>query len=208
MAITMKLVTHPWMPRDIVGGNLALDLVNTVSGWNNDPEDWVPDIASFLVWARTCGVLDTREQSEAARRAKDSPVSAQRVLASMKELRFALWGLTDSLEHRRPAQPGDLTVIDEWRRRLAISQHAIVRHLKIDFTINRDISALELPGLRVTAAALSFLENLPATRIKTCSAQDCGWKFVDESKNRSRRWCDMAVCGNLAKTRQYRARNG
>jgi predicted RNA-binding Zn ribbon-like protein len=203
----MKLVNHQWIPRDIVGGSLALDLVNTVSGWNYDPEDWVPDIASFLVWARTCGVLDTREQSEATRHAKDSAVAAERVLASVKELRFALWSLVDSLEHRKPALPAFLTVIDEWRRRLALSEHAIVRRNRIDFAINPHISALELPGLRVATAALPFLNTLPGTRIKTCGARDCGWKFVDQSKNGSRRWCDMAVCGNLAKTRQYRARN-
>jgi predicted RNA-binding Zn ribbon-like protein len=203
----MKQVNHPWMPRDIVGGNLALDLVNTVSGWSNDPEEWVPDIASLLVWARTCGVLDPREQSEAARHAKDSPAAAERVLASVRELRLALWGVINSLEHRKPAEPGDLTVIDEWRRRLALSEQIIVRRNNVDFAINRDVSALELPGLRVTAAALSFLKDIPAARIKTCPARDCGWKFVDQSKNRSRRWCDMAVCGNLAKARQYRTRN-
>jgi len=206
--ISMELVNHRWIPRDIVGGNLALDLVNTVSGWNSGPEDWVPDIASFLVWARTCGVLDEAEENAAARRAKDSPAAAERVLASVRELRFALRGLIDSLEHRKPADPGDLSVVDEWRRRLALSQQIVVRRKKVEFTINRDISALELPGLRVTAAALSFLKNLPTARIKTCRARDCGWKFVDHSRNRSRRWCDMAVCGNLAKTRQYRARNG
>src|ERR1700674_3597514 len=115
----MKAVTHRWIPDDIVGGSSALDLVNTVSGWNHDPEDWVPDIASFLVWARTCDLLDTREKNEAARRAESSLVAADRVLASVKELRFALWGLIDSLEHRKPAKPGDLSVINEWSRRLA-----------------------------------------------------------------------------------------
>jgi predicted RNA-binding Zn ribbon-like protein len=203
----MKMVNHRWVPGDIVGGSSALDLVNTVSGWNHDPEDWVPDIASFLVWARTCGVLATWEKNEAARRAEVSPVAADRILASVKELRFALWSLIDSLEHRKPAKPGDLSVINEWRRRLVFSQHVIVSRNNIDFAIDRDISMLELPGLRVAAAALSLLKDLPAVRIKTCPAYDCGWKFVDQSKNRSRRWCDMAVCGNLAKARQYRARN-
>jgi len=126
----MKLVNHSWIPRDIVGGNLALDLVNTVSGWNSDPEDWVPDIASFLVWARTSGVLDEGEQNAAARHAKDSPAAAERVLASVKELRFALQGLIDSFEHRKPAEPGDLSVIDEWRRRLALSEQIIVRRTR------------------------------------------------------------------------------
>jgi predicted RNA-binding Zn ribbon-like protein len=203
----MRVVNHCWIPGDIVGGSAALDLVNTVSGWNHDPEDWVPDITNFLVWARTCGVLDKEEQNAAARHAKNSPPSAERVLASVKELRFALRGLIGALEHREPAQPSDLSVIDDWRRRLAVSEQIIVRRNKIDFTISPDISALELPGLRVTAASLSLLKDFPAARIKTCAARDCGWKFVDQSKNRSRRWCDMAVCGNLAKARHYRSRN-
>jgi predicted RNA-binding Zn ribbon-like protein len=203
----MRLVNHRWIPRDIVGGNSALDLVNTVSGWNRDPEDWVPDIASFLIWAHMCHLLDTREKNEAARRPDASPVAAERVLASMKELRFALWALLDSLEHRKPAKPGDLSVMNEWARRLAFSEQVIVARNKLDFAFNRDISVLEFPALRVTAAALSLLKNPPAARIKTCPGRNCGWKFLDQSKNKSRRWCDMSVCGNLAKARKYRAHN-
>jgi predicted RNA-binding Zn ribbon-like protein len=43
-------------------------------------------------------------------------------------------------------------------------------------------------------------------RIKACAAEDCQWAFYDESRNRSRTWCTMEVCGNRAKTRSYRAR--
>lgn len=204
----MRAVNHRWLPGDIVGGSLALDLVNTVSGWTHDPEDWIPDITSFFAWARICGVLDTRANSEAVGLAERSSVAADRVLASVKELRFALWSLIDSFEHRRPAGASYLSVLNEWRRRLALSEEVIVRRNKIDFSINRDISVLDLPGLRVTAAALSLLNEFPAERIKTCPGPGCDWKFVDRSKNRSRRWCDMAVCGNLVKSRQYRVRNG
>src|SRR5690348_2156809 len=64
---SMKPVKHQWIAGDIVGGNSALDLVNTVSGWGYDPEDWVPEVASFLVWARLSGVLDEGERKQAAR---------------------------------------------------------------------------------------------------------------------------------------------
>ncbi len=203
----MKPVNHHWIARDIIGGNSALDLVNTVSGWGCDPEDWVPDVASFLVWARMSGVLDKRETEQAARLVESSP-AAERVLASVKGLRFALWSLISSLQHRKPAKPGDLSVINDWMRRLALAEQVAVKRGKINFAINRDISLLELTGLRVTAAALSLLRNPPAGRIKTCPGENCDWKFLDRSKNRSRRWCDMAVCGNVAKAREYRARNG
>ena len=43
-------------------------------------------------------------------------------------------------------------------------------------------------------------------RIKACAAADCQWAFYDQSRNRSRTWCTMDVCGNRAKTRSYRAR--
>jgi predicted RNA-binding Zn ribbon-like protein len=45
-----------------------------------------------------------------------------------------------------------------------------------------------------------------ADRIKVCRNDECGWLFFDESRNRSRQWCDMAACGSRMKARAYRAR--
>ncbi|MFE0027325.1 CGNR zinc finger domain-containing protein [Amycolatopsis sp. NPDC059021] len=43
-------------------------------------------------------------------------------------------------------------------------------------------------------------------RLKICPADDCLWAFYDESRNRSRQWCSMRVCGNREKARSWRAR--
>ena len=40
-------------------------------------------------------------------------------------------------------------------------------------------------------------------RVKECDNETCRWLFVDMSKNRSRRWCDMKDCGNRAKARRH-----
>ena len=45
-------------------------------------------------------------------------------------------------------------------------------------------------------------------RLKACRRDVCGWLFYDRSRNRSARWCQMAVCGNRTKTRAYRSRRG
>ena len=45
-------------------------------------------------------------------------------------------------------------------------------------------------------------------RIKICPADDCLWAFYDESRNRSRTWCSMQVCGNRVKARTFRKRGG
>lgn len=44
-------------------------------------------------------------------------------------------------------------------------------------------------------------------RLKACSADPCGWAFVDRSRNASRHWCSMRVCGNREKARAFRARH-
>lgn len=62
------------------------------------------------------------------------------------------------------------------------------------------------------ALALLFVATASAVadgswpRLKLCPADDCRWAFYDSSKNRSRQWCSMGVCGNRQKTRTYRAR--
>lgn len=44
------------------------------------------------------------------------------------------------------------------------------------------------------------------TRVKACAAPECQWAYLDTSRNRSRRWCDMSDCGNRAKNRSWRER--
>lgn len=61
----------------------------------------------------------------------------------------------------------------------------------------------------LAAVAASFAEMLAgggAGRIRVCANPDCRWVFYDSSRNRSRRWCEAAVCGSLIKVRRFRAR--
>ena len=46
------------------------------------------------------------------------------------------------------------------------------------------------------------------SRLKACPAEDCQFAFYDRSRNRSAVWCDMKVCGNRHKVREFRARSG
>jgi predicted RNA-binding Zn ribbon-like protein len=54
-------------------------------------------------------------------------------------------------------------------------------------------------------SALRLAADPPEGRIRICG--HCGWLFLDRSKNRSRLWCDMAVCGNREKARRHYARS-
>ncbi|MFI7045709.1 CGNR zinc finger domain-containing protein [Streptosporangium sandarakinum] len=59
---------------------------------------------------------------------------------------------------------------------------------------------------RIAAAVMAAHAAGMWPRLKVCTESTCQWAFVDSSKNRSRSWCSMRVCGNRTKTRAYRAR--
>ena len=90
----------------------------------------------------------------------------------------------------------------------------VVRLPAVSLTVRSDHGAApELvpadPG-DATCAVLGAVATLTARatlpRLKLCLADDCRWAFYDRSKNRSRTWCSMDVCGNRAKSRTHRGR--
>jgi predicted RNA-binding Zn ribbon-like protein len=84
--------------------------------------------------------------------------------------------------------------------------------LRVDFTDGRPRLEPVEGGVRgalarLAAAAVTAQWDGSWERLKVCPADDCQWAFYDTSKNRSRTWCSMRVCGNRTKTRTYRRRH-
>jgi predicted RNA-binding Zn ribbon-like protein len=59
----------------------------------------------------------------------------------------------------------------------------------------------------IALSAAEFFASGDRQRLKICGNPGCRWVFYDSSKNRSRRWCDSNLCGNLFKVRRYRSRH-
>jgi predicted RNA-binding Zn ribbon-like protein len=59
-------------------------------------------------------------------------------------------------------------------------------------------------GHFVCVSAMKLLDERTILKCKVCP--DCEWLFFDQSKNQSRLWCDMALCGNRAKAKAHYAR--
>ncbi|GAA4853287.1 CGNR zinc finger domain-containing protein [Saccharopolyspora rosea] len=59
----------------------------------------------------------------------------------------------------------------------------------------------------ILVAATRLVHTGHWDRVKICPAEDCLWAFYDRSRNRSRTWCSMRVCGNREKARSWRERH-
>jgi predicted RNA-binding Zn ribbon-like protein len=58
----------------------------------------------------------------------------------------------------------------------------------------------------IAAAIMAAVGDGTWPRLMACQDESCHAAFLDTSRNRSRTWCSMQVCGNRTKTRAYRAR--
>jgi predicted RNA-binding Zn ribbon-like protein len=66
-----------------------------------------------------------------------------------------------------------------------------------------DCSCLERPVWQIAHSAADLLASGQLDRVRRCGSDTCEWLFLDGSRNRSRRWCDMSTCGNREKARKH-----
>jgi predicted RNA-binding Zn ribbon-like protein len=65
----------------------------------------------------------------------------------------------------------------------------------------------DLPLWLLTQSATELLTSEAIHSIRDCADPSCRWLFLDTSKNHSRRWCDMKICGNRMKARRFKAQH-
>jgi predicted RNA-binding Zn ribbon-like protein len=191
---------------NLVGGALCLDFVNTV-----DPRhapgrrEYLDSFPALVAWSRHAGAGALVGSGELAG-GGDSP-EAERVLARAIRLREALYPLFRGAARGEAPDPDDLGVLQAEltlalpHLRVAWSPAGFAREWEHDST------ALDQVLWPVSWSAAELLTHGPLDRIRECPGQgNCGWVFLDLTKNTSRRWCDMRVCGNRAKARRHYAR--
>jgi hypothetical protein len=96
-------------------------------------------------------------------------------------------------------------------RHVAGDPRAPAELLPVAVSIGVDVEGVpRLVAPDAAGAALAAASRLVVLgeweRIKICPAEHCGWAFYDRSRNRSRTWCSMRVCGNREKARAWRER--
>ncbi|HEY5818590.1 MAG TPA: CGNR zinc finger domain-containing protein [Mesorhizobium sp.] len=182
-----------WVQHRFSGGVLALDLANTVV-LRGDPAhsfDRLDDPTELPCFAEAAGRFRQDELRGAMLSARGDANEKARII----EIRER----TDLL-FRNAVVEGDVLARDlpDFLKSCGNALQDIPGHVRLGSPFTTARTDLSL----ASAAALSALSLLPdARRVRIC--QNCRWLFLDRSRNGSRRWCDMAVCGNRQKARRH-----
>lgn len=207
MVAAPVLEHHVFGPQDFVGGDPVLDFVNTVTGRNGTPRDWIVDYPALLDWAEKAGALPSHTLAALRDRAQREPRDAAAALARAKALREALFDvLSASSQARAPAPAALATIQRQWRASHAAYVIAMDDDGGVDLRLDPAAVDFDLVAWVIASAAVHGMFHRRSDRLRMCAGADCAWWFIDTSKAGRRRWCDMAVCGNTAKAKRFHAR--
>ncbi len=195
---------------ELTGGALCLDFANTVDRrLTPAPEDHVRGWDDLVAWAEQSALLSKGEAGRLRGRDRPGPAEGARLLEKARTLREALFAIFSAVAAGRAA-PGEAlsalnTALPEALARLSLAPAG--RAYSWRWVEKGSAAGRILPPVIDSAAEL--LTSPALTRVRECQSDTCAWLFLDTSRNRTRRWCDMTVCGNRAKARRHyqRARN-
>jgi len=191
----------------LVGGAPCFDFANTSSGRGTPlRQEHLRSYELLLVWCAHAGLLSAPARRALRRLADARPAAAARVLRRALALREAIHAAGAALAHAEPPPPTALRVIS--RELAAAMAQARLRRIKGAFVLDwaGQPPALDQVLRPLVRSAAELLLAPFDGRIKQCPGHGCGWVFLDQTKNRTRRWCEMEVCGSRAKVRRYRER--
>jgi predicted RNA-binding Zn ribbon-like protein len=170
--------------------------VNTVGGPRDEPpspaDELLVTYEDVATWAARLGIVSEREAGSLRAAARRDEKAARRALGRAIELRELLYPIFRALADGKEA-PAEL--LDRLRdaERDALAAARLTRTGgSMEWTWPR-ASELTDPLRPIVHAAVELLTEGPLDRLKTCA--NCRWVFLDQSRNRSRRWCSMDECG-------------
>ncbi|MFZ5910305.1 MAG: CGNR zinc finger domain-containing protein [Chloroflexota bacterium] len=189
----------------LLGGALCLDFTNTLEPWGGEqPKEFLADYAGLLAWAVHAGALKAEHAAPLSLLAEIQPAAASAVLDQARTLRRAIYHLFSAATQGHAPRVDEIGLLNKalmqaWSHRQIV--HTNERFAWDWQALESNLASMLWP---VALSAGELLASPQLDRVKACAG--CGWLFLDISRPGTRRWCDMAVCGNRAKVQRHYAR--
>ena len=190
----------------LVGGHVALDLVNTVS-WRLDSRrrDNLHDYAALIGWCQHAGLLDPGTAHRLLAEAPGRPRLTQQAVHDVRTLREHSHTLLASLAD--DGEPDRVVVTPPGLRALLLDAlaHSDLTGPPMRWQLTPDQHP-DIPRL-LALQVLDLLQSPHLPLLRRCDGPGCGWLFLDRTRSHTRRWCSSSDCGNRARARRHYTRH-
>ncbi|WP_299433213.1 ABATE domain-containing protein [uncultured Meiothermus sp.] len=185
-------------------GWLCLDFANT-NDWHASaqPEEKLTSFAVWVDWGRQRGVLSGLEAQWLTLEGQAHPEQAEQALQQATALREAIFEIFSAVVLGQPNPEAALSLLNQvWAEK---QPHLMVVTSSKGFAWEwSDKRSLDWMLGPIARSAMELLTSAALARVGRChDDRGCGWLYLDQTRNKSRRWCSMESCGNRAKVLQH-----
>lgn len=197
-------------PAMFVGGDPALDFLNSLATPVDVPVEWLDDGEGLLSWLGQAQLVSASVLRQM--RSQFSSEELNKVAERARNLREWFRGFVQK-HQGRPLTQDELKKLERLNRLLERDES----YSQITAATTKGGKAFELQVMRklrspeallfpVAEAIARFVTSEDFTYVKACEGLTCTLFFADRTRGRARRWCSMAICGNRAKQASHRQR--
>jgi predicted RNA-binding Zn ribbon-like protein len=200
----LKVTVKSPKPFELIAGHVALDLVNTLDNRfaPTGPEELLGSYDHLLRFASQSGLLTGRQ----VKQLKDlDALESERaeVLRQAKDLRETVAAIAYAQLDGKELPASALVTLERYFKQAGSHRHLTSDKLRPVWSWRGLDSQVVAPLWLLAQATADFLLSEAAFELRCCASETCRWLFLDTSKNHTRRWCDMKVCGNRMKARRF-----
>ena len=189
---------HVW-PDD-----LGLAFANTVE-WRGAarPVEIFIGADAVIAFFADRGLIDPDEAAEARQRARHDAGWGERLARAARGLRDACYAALAAATAGGPPSAAELDALYAASGPLPPRPRLATDGVRLGWSSDPRVPLEARLAAAVVASTTEILAGAKRARLKRCANPECGWLFVDDSKNATRRWCSMASCGNRAKAKRH-----
>jgi predicted RNA-binding Zn ribbon-like protein len=189
---------------EFIAGSLCLDFANTIHNSRaEDKGEELHAVSDLLHWAKEAELLSSADHDRLAAHYNHNPREAAAALAKGTAYRDLLLSIFTSIANGRSVPSQRLSELNSVLAQAPGLLRVRKNQARIETEWTSAADGLQQVLFAVLTSAAELLASHRLSRIRECASADCTWLFVDESRNRSRRWCDMSACGNRMKARRH-----
>lgn len=190
---------------ELIGGHPALDLVNTLD-WrfrDSGPEELLETYDDVVRFTAQAGLINAADARSLVRSVAEN--KGVRVLQSVRELREAAAEVLYEVVDGKNPPAAAVQRLERCFAEAERQQELRWDGDKLRWTLPHSTPLPALPLWQLSLSAAAFMMSEQMHLLRECGNRECRWLFADTSKNHTRRWCDMKICGNRMKARRFKA---
>jgi predicted RNA-binding Zn ribbon-like protein len=189
------------------GGALCLDFCNSGGGTRGvSGSEWIAGFSELVDWLEAAAAVTGSQAARLRQAGAASPRAAAQVWGRAIKFREALFRVLNAKAEGGKVAREDLSDIEAEHARAVSFARLSWDGETYRWSLDPSAAALDAAMQPLVESAVSLLTSAKLERLRRCGNSTCYWLFIDETRNHSRRWCEMASCGNVVKVRRHRER--